>query len=78
MSPEELPLRHKLPCVAGAAHDVRRIEIRVAVRVRQAEGVSDFVRQQFVSGILPHDDLWAKIRPAASYPTADGIHPINI
>ena len=53
MGPKELPFRHELPCIAGTGHDIRHIEIRVAVRVSQAEGMPDFVGQQFVSGILP-------------------------
>ena len=78
MGPKELPFRHELPCIAGTGHDIRHIEIRVAVRVSQAEGMPDFVGQQFVSGILPHDDLRAKIRPAAACPAINGIDPIDI
>jgi hypothetical protein len=38
-----------------------RDEIRQIVDVRQAERMTDFVRQQFIAGVHAHDDLRAKI-----------------
>jgi hypothetical protein len=42
-------------------HHVGLIEIRQIVDVREAERMTDFVRQQFIAGANAHDDLRAEI-----------------